>query len=81
MPVSKDYLDQLLHKYFKDKASWEVIDLVGDQDHYELNITSSLFNKLTLIKQHQMVNEALKECLGTKLHALKINTKPETNKD
>jgi stress-induced morphogen len=58
-------------------ATIKIDDLAGDNDHYSLEITSDKFNGKTLIEQHKMVNEALKFCLGTSLHALKIKTKSE----
>ncbi|AZL15178.1 BolA family protein [Rickettsiales endosymbiont of Stachyamoeba lipophora] len=76
MPVSKEYLDDKLKIYFGNEASWEIIDLAGDNDHYELIITSTKFTNKPRVIQHKMVNDALKECLGGQLHALKITTKP-----
>jgi stress-induced morphogen len=77
MAVSADIIELHLTKYFQNNAEWKLIDLLGDNDHYELTITSSLFNDLSLVKQHKMVNEALKDLLVQDLHALKIVTKKQ----
>lgn len=56
-------------------AELKLEDLVGDQDHYAIEVSSELFRNKSLIAQHKMINQALEFCLGTTLHALKITTK------
>lgn len=73
MPIPKDKLEQLVLEKFPD-AQIEVIDLVGDQDHYSLKITDKIFAGKSRVEQHKMVNIALKEILGGTLHALQIKT-------
>lgn len=43
---------------------------------YAINVTSQKFNGLTTIKQHQLVNEILKEDIP-KWHGLQLRTKKE----
>jgi stress-induced morphogen len=73
MAVEKEEIEQLLYKSFDD-AELKIIDLVGDKDHYSLEITSQQFNGLNLINQHRLVKNALESILGTALHALTIKT-------
>lgn len=53
----------------------EVTDLTGTYDHLGISVTSSHFEGLPLIKQHQLVMDALKEVLKKEVHAVKIKTK------
>ena len=73
MAIEKEIIENSLTKSFPD-AIIKLEDLFGDQDHYSLEIISAEFCDKSLIQQHRMVNEALKSCLGTDLHALKIKT-------
>ena len=66
-----------LIRYIKEKlpdANIEINDLAGDNDHYSAVITSNSFVGKNRIQQHQMVHDALKDKLGTELHALTIKT-------
>ena len=73
MPIDEKTLRKALENDFHD-SDIKIIDLLGDNDHYSLEITSTLFQGKSLVQQHKMVNEALKFCLGNELHALKIKT-------
>ena len=74
MAVPKQLLQDTLKTNFPD-AQIEIVDLVGDEDHYSVTIASNAFAGLPLIKQHRLVNEALADLLATNLHAVTINTK------
>lgn len=53
-----------------------VQDLTGTQDHWEVHITSSLFQGLTRIQQHKLVMETFDAELKTgEVHALTMKTK------
>ncbi|MDZ5762022.1 BolA family transcriptional regulator [Candidatus Cyrtobacter comes] len=54
-------------------ADINIIDTVGDQDHYKVSISSSYFNGLSMLQQHRLVYEALGEKLKF-LHALSLET-------
>jgi stress-induced morphogen len=71
--ISKYELEHIIIESFPN-ATIEIIDLVGDEDHYSLSITDKSFEGLTLIQQHKMVKEALKDALNTNLHAITIKT-------
>ncbi|MEI8320983.1 MAG: BolA/IbaG family iron-sulfur metabolism protein [Alphaproteobacteria bacterium] len=72
---SKDIL-LLLEKAFSD-AEITLKDLKGDQDHYLLQIKSASFQGKNRVQQHQLVYAALKDKIGTDLHALALQTEPK----
>ncbi len=50
-------------------------DLSGAGDHLQVNVVSSAFVGLSLIRQHQLVYGALKDELASEaIHALALNT-------
>lgn len=63
----------LLEKSLPD-CKVEVEDLTGTADHLGLKIVSPAFEGLSLLKQHQMVMDILKDSLKEKIHAVKIKT-------
>lgn len=74
MAISINELKQLLNDAFPD-ASIDVVDLAGDNDHYQASITSEQFIGKSRIQQHQMVYQALKGKMGDELHALALKTR------
>lgn len=73
MPMNYDILYQIILQGFPD-SKIELVDTVGDNNHYNVKITSKKFNKLSRVEQHKLVHKVLKDCLGTDLHALSIQT-------
>ncbi|WP_253308301.1 MULTISPECIES: BolA/IbaG family iron-sulfur metabolism protein [unclassified Rickettsia] len=73
MAISIEELEKVLRETFPDSII-KITDLVGDQDHYAVEISDSKFKGLTLINQHKLVKNALREILNTKLHAITIKT-------
>ena len=56
-------------------AQVSVEDLSGTGDHLQVNVVSSAFKGLSLIKQHQMVYRSLANEMATEaIHALALNT-------
>ena len=51
-----------------------VRDLRGTGDHFRVEVTSSSFQGMSLIKQHQMVYAAVGEEMTNAVHALSIHT-------
>ena len=47
----------------------------GSESHFKVVIVSGKFEEVSLINQHKLVNEALKEELKQSIHALSIVTK------
>jgi stress-induced morphogen len=69
---------ELVKKLIKDQlndAEVEVNDLTGTNDHLGVQVTSKAFSGKSLIEQHRIVMEILKEPLKGSIHALKIKTK------
>ncbi len=73
MAISAEELEKILKKSFPNGVI-KITDLVGDQDHYALELSDIQFNGLTLINQHKLVKNALSEVLNKKLHAITIKT-------
>jgi len=74
MPITSDRLLKNLKKSFPN-AIIEIIDLVGDDNHYKIIIKGKCFVGKTRIEQHRMVNNALKdELLSETLHAMELQT-------
>lgn len=76
MAISASKLQSILQNSFPN-AKIKITDTAGDQDHYALEITSDVFEGLSLIKQHRLVKDALAEVLVKELHAISIKTKIE----
>lgn len=57
------------------EADIQLEDLAGDNDHWKVTVTSSLFAGKSRVEQHRMVNAAFGRDLGTTLHALAVVTK------
>ncbi|MDP4725363.1 MAG: BolA family transcriptional regulator [Alphaproteobacteria bacterium] len=74
MAISITDLRQLLNDAFPD-ASIDVVDLAGDNDHYQASIVSEQFIGKSRVQQHQMVYQALKGKMGDELHALALKTR------
>ena len=64
---------QLVQEHIPD-AIIDLVDLAGDEDHYQMKITSACFIGKTKIQQHQLVYKALGARMGTQLHALSLMT-------
>lgn len=73
MAISKDALAQIIAQKFPD-ATFEIVDLAGDGEHYELHIQSAQFQGLAPLKQHRLVYDALEGIVGGTLHALALKT-------
>ena len=73
MPMAAADLEAELRQAFPD-AEIHIEDLAGDGDHYRARITSSAFEGLSRVRQHQLVYAALKGKVGGALHALALET-------
>ena len=73
MAISAEELEKILKESFPHSII-KITDLVGDQDHYALEITDVQFNGLSLINQHKLVKNALSKILNKKLHAITVKT-------
>jgi stress-induced morphogen len=73
MPILQSELEKLLNDGFPD-ANVEVVDLAGDNDHYEVRITSPIFAGLSKLEQHKKVYHVLGNRVGSQIHALSVKT-------
>ncbi len=72
MPMTSVEIFDLISAKFPD-AEISIVDTVGDQDHYNISISSSGFKGLSTLQQHRLVYAALGERLQF-LHALSLET-------
>jgi stress-induced morphogen len=74
--VAVESLQALLERAFPEATELRVEDRTGGGDHFHVVVTSPRFAGLSLLDQHQLVNEALAGPLrdGT-IHELRIKTK------
>jgi stress-induced morphogen len=66
-----------LYKIIKDNfpnANITITDLVGDKDHYRIEIIDKIFANMSKIQQHKIVHKALNSTLNNNLHAIEIKT-------
>ncbi len=75
MAISQDKLEKILRDNFPD-ATIKVTDLVGDQDHYRLEIADRSFEGKSRVEQHKIINKVLNHELKGPLHALQIKILP-----
>lgn len=68
-----DILKKLIKESIQD-AHVEITDLTGTKDHLGLLVVSDEFEDKTLIEQHQMIMNILKEKLKEEIHAVQIKT-------
>ncbi len=67
-------IERLIRAALPSAKVW-VEDTVGDGHHFQAVVVAEQFQGLPLIKQHQLVNEALKTYLQDgRLHALALRT-------
>jgi stress-induced morphogen len=74
MPMSAEEITRRITVTIPD-AVVELKDLAGDDDHWEVTVTSSAFQGLPRVRQHQLVYSAFGTDMGTVLHALAVKTK------
>jgi len=70
MPVDRQILQTRLEQAFPD-SDIKLNALVGDNDHWQVDIASSVFNGISRLAQHRMVTDAVKDL---NIHALSIKT-------
>lgn len=71
MAILKQEFELVLAEKFKG-ARFILKDTLMDGDHYSLEISSPEFEGLSLLKAHRLINDRLKDYIGTKVHALTI---------
>ena len=72
--VNFEEVDAAIRRALPD-AEVSVEDLSGGGDHLQVSVISAAFTDLPLIRQHQLVYEALKDELASEaIHALALKT-------
>ena len=74
MPMTAEAIQARILAAIPD-ATVELKDLAGDNDHWQVTVTSASFAGLSRVAQHRLVNAAFGTDLGTTLHALAVITK------
>lgn len=73
MPMAGDEIIRRIRLALPD-AEIDLMDLAGDDDHWEAVVRSAAFRGVPRVRQHQMVYRAIGEDMGGRLHALKLTT-------
>jgi stress-induced morphogen len=74
--AAPDTLETLLRTSFPDASELAVEDRTGGGDHFQVTISSGRFDGLSLVEQHRLVYDALREPLGDgSIHELRIKTR------
>ncbi|HEY4774154.1 MAG TPA: BolA family transcriptional regulator [Xanthobacteraceae bacterium] len=73
MAIDASEIERLIKARIPD-AQVTIRDLAGDGDHYAAVVISETFRGKSRVQQHQIVNEALKDVMGGRLHALALQT-------
>ena len=73
MAMNIEEIERLIKEKLPD-ADVQIEDLRGDGDHYAAFISSSAFEGVSRIKQHQLVYNSLQGKMGNELHALALKT-------
>jgi stress-induced morphogen len=74
--LSTNRLKTLLDQAFPEASELSILDRTGGGDHFQVTVTSTRFDGLSLVEQHKLVYDALAQPLadGT-IHELRIKTK------
>ena len=73
MPMTAEEITNRVQAALPD-AAIELKDLAGDNDHWQITVTSPAFKGKTRVAQHRMVMDAIGSGMGTTLHALSVTT-------
>lgn len=73
MPMTAAEIESHILEAFPD-AEVQLVDLAGDNDHFQVTILSDVFREKSRVQQHKMVFAALQGKMGGELHALSVKT-------
>ena len=74
MPMPAHEIERLIKVALPD-ATVELTALANDNDHWSATVISETFRGMSRVRQHQLVNAAFGDRLGTELHALALTTR------
>jgi stress-induced morphogen len=75
MAMTAEEIKTYIRNAFPD-AQIDLVDLAGDNDHFQVTVMSDAFRGKSRVEQHKMVFSALEGNMGGKLHALSVKTAP-----
>jgi stress-induced morphogen len=75
--MKPEAVDTLLRAAFPD-GRWQLKDLTGTEDHYELRIASERFVGVSPIAQHRLVYAALQGALDRTSQGVAVTSRPES---
>lgn len=73
MPMTAAEIESHILEAFPN-AKVQLVDLAGDNDHFQVTILSDVFREKSRVQQHKMVFAALQGKMGGELHALSVKT-------
>jgi stress-induced morphogen len=71
MPLQKNEFENVIKDNFQG-SKLILTDMLGDQNHYSLEISSPEFEGLSILDAHKLINARLKDYIGNSVHALTI---------
>jgi stress-induced morphogen len=80
MPMTAEEITRRIQAALPD-AEIELLDLAGDNDHWQVTVRAEAFRGVPRVRQHQMVYAALGGDMGTTLHALSVRTGTATKSE
>lgn len=57
-----------------DDVTVEIMDMTGEMDHFRVIVVSPEFEGIPMVKQHQLVYDALGDAMDGDVHALGLKT-------
>ncbi len=65
---------ETVRSYIEESLLCEHVEVRGDGQHFEAIIVSELFEGKSVLKQHQVVYDALGDRMKSEIHALSMRT-------
>ena len=72
--VEPQEFEDIIRAKFPD-AEIKAVDVVGDRQHYRLEIASQQFAGLSRIEQHKLVHAAMQGTHAASIHAISLQTR------
>ena len=69
--MNSDKIKKRLEIYFSD-GKVEVFDTRGTGDHFSVIVISNKFDKVNIVKRHQMIYKIFKKEITNEIHAMQI---------
>ena len=69
--MNSDKIKKRLEVYFSE-GKVEVFDTRGTEDHFSVIVISNKFDKVKIVKRHQMIYEIFKKEITNEIHAMQI---------